>query len=690
MNCRNKVLSISLIVVLSFTWASNISLASADLTKLDGLMQELKTYEYGQSRAPLIKLTNMIRNASGSPDDINTIQNKLLEFLRSDATFAAKQFVCRKLSLIGTEDAVPTLAPMLTDEKYSDMARYALEQIPGDAVDKALRDALDKTGGKVAIGIINSLGERRDKQAVKQLAKLLSNNDKEIAAAATAALGKIAGDKAADVLKDALAKSSGNLRKGLADAYLLCADNFLADGDAASAEKIYKQMYAPSEATVIRLAAFRGLISSASVQGRDITADMVEVLKTDDRKVQAAAIALVSEFCSTKLVSALSEQLPNLQTAAKIQLLSALGGCADPVALPAVLNEIKSDQESVRVAALNAVATLGNASNVQLLARTAALTKGAEQNAARESLYRLKGADVDSTILKGIPEAEKKIKVELIRSIESRNIKNANKSLMETAKDSDSSVRIESLKVLKTTAEPDDLSDLIKLLLDAQSKAEREEAQRTLAAVARKIPEDQSSSLPILEVLPSVTQVDAKCSLLGALGKIGDNSAIPAVLLALTDENEQVADAAVRSLADWPNPAPSNDLLNIAKQSENQTHRILALRGFIRMIGLDTSSSAQQIVEKYKQAMDLSTEIGEKKMVLGGLSNEKSPDALEMAAAFLDDVDLQQEAQAAVVKIAEFTIKTKPERTKEFLQKVIQTTKSEPLKQRAQYLMTTK
>ncbi len=40
------------------------------------------------------------------------------------------------------------------------MARYALERIPGEAVNKALLAALPKAEGKAKIGIVNSLGER--------------------------------------------------------------------------------------------------------------------------------------------------------------------------------------------------------------------------------------------------------------------------------------------------------------------------------------------------------------------------------------------------------------------------------------------------------------------------------------------------------------------------------------------------
>ena len=83
---------------------------------------------------------------------------------------------------------------------------------------------------------------------------------------------------------------------------------------------------------------------------------------------------------------------------------------------------------------------------------------GDEQKAAQESLYRLHGADVDEAILKKLPDAEPKAKVELVRSCEQRNIKSSIPVLMKTAKDADAKVRVESIKALRALAGPQDIA----------------------------------------------------------------------------------------------------------------------------------------------------------------------------------------------------------------------------------------
>ena len=129
---------------------------------------------------------------------------KLIAVLKSDASQKAKADACRELARVGTKDAVAPLAALLGDEKLSHMARYGLEPIPDPAVDEALRDALGKVKGRPLVGVIGSIGVRRDPKAVPALAKLLGDPDAEVAQAAARSLGRIGTLEAATALEKAL------------------------------------------------------------------------------------------------------------------------------------------------------------------------------------------------------------------------------------------------------------------------------------------------------------------------------------------------------------------------------------------------------------------------------------------------------------------------------------------------------
>ncbi len=222
-------------------------------------LRQLATYQYGQSRESLIAVEDHARDSYDDPERRKQLRERLAALLSSDATTDGKRSVCRQLSIIGTAEEVPALAKLLTDEKLSQMARFALERIPGPAADTALRNGLQKAKGKILIGVINSIGERRDAQAVGMLSKFVTSSDEAVAGAAVAAVGKIGGPEAAKALAKAESFASPRLRPIVVDAYLKCAEHFLAQGKKREAASIYEELSSTVEAPHVRAAALRGL-----------------------------------------------------------------------------------------------------------------------------------------------------------------------------------------------------------------------------------------------------------------------------------------------------------------------------------------------------------------------------------------------------------------------------------------------
>ena len=412
---------------------------------------------------------------------------------------------------------------------------------------------------------------------------------------------------------------------------------------------------------------------------------VLDILRSGDQEMQAVAIAMVKEMSGTEVTEALAKELPKLSAASQVMLLSALSDRGDAAALPAVSTATKSEDASVRIAALRALGQLGGASSVELLAQAAAAATGEERKAARDSLYRLRGPDVDQLILVTIPKAESKVKVELIDAVGERNVRAGAKVLLKTAKDTDRKVRIQSLRILKVVAGTEDMPALVELLINAQSSSDRNEAQKTIAAVAHKIEDEHRQAEAVLAVLPKVKPLPSRCALLSVLGKIGDDTALPVLTDALKENNTEVQTAAIRALAEWPTPKPLAELLDVAEGSDNKVHRILSLRGFVRLLGLESERSAEEVLEMYKKSMRLAPDAGEKRRVLSGLGNVQSLAALKMAADYLDDKSLSREASSAAVKIAAGIYDKFPKEANEVLKKIIaQTKETDPLRKQAQ------
>ena len=426
---------------------------------------------------------------------------------------------------------------------------------------------------------------------------------------------------------------------------------------------------------------------AADQPNQDVIDMVIDALKSNDPQMQSGAIAIVRDIPGPEITKALVQELPKLPATGQVQLLSVLGDRGDVTALPAVIEAGKSQEESVRVAALRALGQLGGVANVPLLAERAATSKGAEQKAAREGLYRLRGAQVDAAILQSLPLANAAVKAELIDAIGERNIAGAVETLLKAGKDENRRVRLESLRVLRIVAKPEDMPALVNLLLEMENEADRAEAEKMVAAVAHKIEDKTRQSAAVQAVLPNVKVAADRASLLRVLGRIGDSGSLPTLRAALASREAEVQDAAIRALADWPIAEAVPDLLKVAQTSANQVHKVVALRGFVRLLGLESDRPAEQTIDLYKKAMDLASDATEKKRVLAGLASTKSLAALNMAAGYHDDVAQHLEAESAAVRIAPAVVAANPQRVKEVLQKVIQGTQNDTIRAQAQQII---
>ena len=197
-------------------------------------------------------------NGQTVPPATKDEENKLIAVLKSKAPRKEMTDACRQLSVIGTKDAVPVLAALLADEEHNHMARYALEPIADAAVDGALRDALGKLKGRPLVGVIGSLGVRKDVQAVGPLTRLLQETDPDVVKVTARSLGRIATAEAAKALQARLGTAPAALRPFVADGCMACAERLLAQGKKSEAAALYALVAKADLLPHVRLGAEQG------------------------------------------------------------------------------------------------------------------------------------------------------------------------------------------------------------------------------------------------------------------------------------------------------------------------------------------------------------------------------------------------------------------------------------------------
>ncbi len=236
---------------------------------LDKAIETLNTFDWGADPKVLKPIDDAVVASHGNATARKDLESRLGAVLASGAPAAAKDYVCRQLMAIGTAACVPALAALLGDKSLAHKARFALERMPAAEAGQALRDALGKAEGLLKVGVIASLGGRRDAASVAALSALLGNADAAIASAAACALGAIRSAEAAKALSQAklatpkATPAAPEVRSAVTDASLACAEALLAAGKKAEALVIYKASAGEEQPKHVRLAATRGMLACA-------------------------------------------------------------------------------------------------------------------------------------------------------------------------------------------------------------------------------------------------------------------------------------------------------------------------------------------------------------------------------------------------------------------------------------------
>src|SRR5215467_992311 len=119
---------------------------------------------------------------------------KLVAILKdANSTVFQKAIACKKLSIVGGKDSIAPMAALLNDPHLACYARFGMEPNPDPSVDDAFRAALPKLKGKLQMGVIHSIGFRKDAKALDPLKNLIGDSDAQIAGSAAAAVGMIGG-----------------------------------------------------------------------------------------------------------------------------------------------------------------------------------------------------------------------------------------------------------------------------------------------------------------------------------------------------------------------------------------------------------------------------------------------------------------------------------------------------------------
>ena len=656
------------------------------LAASDADWQAMARYEYGQDVKPLLAIDREMIAVINGPEKRKAFVAHLASSLADPKTaLSAKQFICQKLQTVGTPDQVPLLAKMLDDAATAEMARMALEQIPGEESLDVLRAGLKKYQGRLLVGLINSLAMRRDAASIPTLKTLADDKNAEVADAAIWALGRMGGSHAAEILTEKAAQASAPLPQRLAVPYLRCAARLLAEGKTDAAIAIYRRMSKPGESPSSREAALYGLLISAGDKQIETILDWL--CENDPLKRQIAAGQLNDIKLDTAAVQTLLDKLSAMPVSGKILLFEALAAKREKAALPAVMAAAKSDDPALKLAAVRCLGTIGDAAGVSLLIEELTGEPQFAQS-AEESLAALPGAAVDQAVLAAMKNSEESTRGRLIEILSRRKSTLAVSSLLAEAGSEDAAVHLPAIAALRSLAAPHDAPAMIGLLTKTEKGKHRDEIEKTILLVCKKTGADTSPAAAVLAAYAKADET-ARCTLLPLQDRLGGKESLEIVSSAIKSDNPKIQTAAVRALCNWPDVTVADRLLELAKTSPDKSHRTWALRAYIRVISLKSERPESQTLAMLQNAMKLADADAQRRLVIQRAAAVRTMDTLRWVAPYLDDPELSQEACRTVVELAHHRFLRNPNKA-EFataLKKVTEIAKDPKMVERAKRYM---
>ena len=620
--------------------------------------------------------------------DASKREAALLSTLQSpEAGLKEKSDACRELARVGSARSVPVLAGLLSDPQLWHMALYALEPIPGQEVDQALREALPRLEGRAQLGAITSLGVRRDPAAVPILQPYLASQDPDVYRAAALALGDIGTPSAVRALQTAFATAEGQRRLDIAEGLLRAAERRLGERDRRAAAQIYDLLrQQPDAPAQVLAAAWRGAIL---VRGPKDTSLLTQALGSGDLVVAMAGLRAAMEMPDAAITRALAGALPAAQPERQVLLLQTLAVRGDLGALPALLQATNSPDRTVRLTALSALGELGHPRAAEPLLAWITHSDPECREAARSALASLPGASVDQLILSLLDRSEPTSQLAALDLVSRRRLAAALPRLTRLASADNAEIRRAAIKQIGELGALQHWNALLELSRKLSAPDDLAAVRDALLSLAERVEASAAQTEAVLTTLNGASPAQAAV-LYHLLAQLGGTKPLRVTANTARSGPPELQAAAFQALLQWRTPDVAEELLWFAQQAPEANRRQDALRRYLQWAS-DPELSEERRLAMCRQAHRIVQDPAGHKQLLAALSTLATAEVIPMARPLLESPETREEACAAIVTVADRLRKRPgnpplPESVLAALDAVAQTTQNAELAKRARAL----
>jgi HEAT repeat protein len=435
----------------------------------------------------------------------------------------------------------------------------------------------------------------------------------------------------------------------VAEGCVLCAERFMAAGEATAAVSLYDAVRAAPVPQQRRLEAIRGAILARGKAGIPL---LLEELRSTNAAVVGIALRAARELPGRDVTERLAAELPKLEPARQPQLLLAIGDRTDAAALPAVLAVAETGSGTLRLVAIGILDQLGNVAALPVLLKAAADRDPALGQASMTALARLEGPTLDVALLERLGQASGRDRQVLVALAGRRRMQAALPAALASTRDTDAGVRLAAIETVGQLGAALEAEALVQLVRTSQGK-DRSAAEKALMTLCSRV---GAAAVPKVAPLMQDQDPTVRIVSIDVLSSMGGAEALAVVVGAVQDSDATVQDEAVRALSTWPGNWPDDTgvaepLLALVKSAKKPAHQIQALRGYLEYLKEGKGLKQEDKLLKLVAIMPSINRPEERRLAIAVLGTVPTADSLKMLVGWTGDTAVADEVAQAILSV---------------------------------------
>lgn len=613
------------------------------LSKLISQTDNNVSGDAGRARYAIQSLTQYAKRPENAPAMRKWVSETLIDGFRTLKGTEAKRFILDQMNGLLTPDAIAFLRHLLDEPDFSTQAVQALAGLKTDDAAKTLFHALKNETVSDQAEAVQALGILRYHDAVSWLSQIAADSGNNLQQHALSALIRM-GESGSEPLIEALPDIK---RRHIL--LIELATTYQGTGGYEEAAAIFQNLYSdPTAESHIRVSALNGLVSKENQSSLN---RLIHAFADPEREVRATAFLHATVFTLPGATQQFAEQLDDLPTAYRIELLDMLGKRGDPLALDIIKKSLDDTDETVRVAALDAIWHLSTESYLGVI-KSVLNTEFSDQTGQKVSdhFQRIKEADLVTFINSNYDQLPVSGKSFVLQTSARRQLPGLKLVYLNTLSGSNASLQMQAAEAIAPIAADDDLGTLLSAAEVQASQGARRIIWKTVAELVERSPA-QRSLLAQIDTLYHSAPDSMKEEIISVYRRIGGKQALRFVLNEVEKGKGLLHEVAVRNLSRWPDDSAVRPLLDYIETTSDLNEQVLSVRGLIRLLRDPEIPDIRAVYYLQKLAQcDLRPE--ERRLVIGTLAQRPLPSAFDLAIGYLKDPEVSGAAYTAVVEIA--------------------------------------